>query len=107
MRPGTSSRPVAADLVQYCRGSCAGVDDDARDRQGEARTRGCGDVPYRSALVLRRRDDEDGIRAEGAQRVLDRPQRILVAKLAPGVDPGVAQPGQALVEVTLRLRACA
>src|SRR5438876_8046773 len=50
------------------------------------------------------RRDDDLVGAEGAERVLDRLQRIAVADLTAGFDPLPAEPRETRVESLLRLR---
>ena len=75
-----------------------------RDRDGEALSGRLDDVllqPVRTAFGVGR--DDDLVRAEQAERVLHRLQRLRVADLAPRVDPAGPQALQARVEPLLRL----
>src|SRR5439155_1774306 len=59
--------------------------------------------PVRAAFGMRR--DDDLVGSEGAERVLDRLQRVAVADLAAGFDPLPAEPRETRVESLLCLRA--
>ena len=80
------------------------VDDDVRDRHGEALPRAADHAalePVRPALGMRR--DDDLVRAERPQRVLDRLERLAVPDLAARVDPRLPQPAQARADAQERL----
>src|SRR4051794_30450457 len=82
------------------------VDHDVRDRDLEALACARDDAsfePVRPAFGMGR--DDHLVGAEGAERVLDRLQRVAVADLAARLDPGFAEPPEALLEPLARLLA--
>ena len=73
-----------------------------RDRDGEAFAGRPDDValePVRAPFRVRR--DDDLVRAEGAQRVLDRLKRVAVADFAVGLDAVTLELRQAGIEPAL------
>src|SRR5262245_9351362 len=79
------------------------VDDHVRNRYRKALAGAVDDTflqPMRAAFRVGR--DDDLVRAEGPERILDRLQRLSVADLALGLDADVAQLGEASGQPFLR-----
>src|SRR2546423_14525213 len=76
------------------------------DRDGEALACLLDEMLLEPVGAARRMGgDDDLVRAEGAERVLHRLERLRVADFAAGLDPVGAEPGEARVDAVLRRQA--